>query len=95
MSNRVVQMTQMLFRAEDSCADNLILNTIEAGFTKYVEQKVQEYCHHSITCDVKHLSSDCSVLSDEGAREKGSCFNLVSIFIQRKMKQTKIGAQRI
>ena len=67
MSNRVVQMTQMLFRAEDSCADNLILNTIEAGFTKYVEQKVEEYCHHSITCAVKHLSSDCSVLSDEGA----------------------------
>ena len=80
MSNRVVQMTQMLFRAEDSCADNLILNTIEAGFTKYVEQKVEEYCHHSITCAVKHLSSDCSVLSDEGAtsgRERALVFSLL------------------
>ena len=59
-------MTQMLFRAEEPCMDNLVLNTIEAGFTDYVEQKVQEYCHHSITCAVNHISSHCSVLTDEG-----------------------------
>lgn len=59
MSNRVVQTTELVFSAEEPCTDALVLSTIETGFTEYVEVKVQEYCHPSITCGVKHVGSHC------------------------------------